>query len=155
MIKLKNLLPENMKSNLSDKHLVFSKDGASKQFLRDFDKAFKKKSKELGYGKLDKKVKDKNIQVSEPADFGKPISRKNVKEVHVDYQVGEAVVPGRKLYTYPLEAFIKDMKKGFSGYKIHRTGVNTHFYLEKGGNIYNISYTPSMDGAYVMGSSRL
>ena len=151
MIKLRDLITETV----DEKVLRLSKDGASKPFLKDFDKVFKKKSKELGYGKLDKRVKDKNIQVSEPADFGKPISRKNVKEVHVDYQVGDSVVPGRKLYTYPLEAFIKDMKKGFSGYKIHRTGVNTHFYLEKGGNIYYLSYTPSMAGAYVMGNSRL
>ena len=34
-----------------------SKKGASKQFLKDFDKAFKKRSKELGYGKLKKIVK--------------------------------------------------------------------------------------------------
>ena len=155
MIKLKDLLIENMKSNLSNKELVFSKEGASKQFLKDFDKAFKKRSKELGYGKLDKKMTKKTVQVSEPAEFGKPMSHEKRTEVRVDYQVGDSVVPGRKLYTYPLEAFIKDMKKGFSGYKIHRTGVNTHFYLEKGGNIYYLSYTPSMAGAYVMGSSRL
>ena len=84
-----------------------SKKGASKQFLKDFDKAFKKRSKELGYGKLDKTVKTYNIQVSPPRDFGKPIDREKRKGVEVDYQVGDSVTPGRKLYEYPLEDFIK------------------------------------------------
>ena len=55
MIKLKDLILETV----SDRVLRLSKDGASKQFLRDFDKVFKKKSKELGYGKLDKKVQSR------------------------------------------------------------------------------------------------
>ena len=41
----------------------------SKQFLRDFDKVFKKRSKELGYGKLDKNVQTTNVQVSKPSRF--------------------------------------------------------------------------------------
>ena len=57
MIKLVDLISETV----SDKVLRLSKDGASKQFLRDFDKVFKKKSKELGYGKLDKKVQSRNV----------------------------------------------------------------------------------------------
>ena len=151
MIKLKDLLLETP----STRAMRDSEKGASKQFLRDFDKAFKKRSKELGYGKLDKTVKTYDIQISPPRDFGKPIDREKRKGVEVDYQVGDSVVPGRKLYEYPLEDFIKDMKRGFSGYKIEKTGVKTHFYLTKGGNTYHLAYTPSMGGSYVMGSSRL
>ena len=150
MIKLKDLLLETP----SNRAMRDSKKGASKQFLRDFDKAFKKRSKELGYGKLDKTVKTYNIQVSPPRDFGKPIDRENRKGVEVDYQVGDSVTPGRKLYDYPLEDFIKDMKRGFSGYKIEKSGP-THFFVMKNGNTYHLAYTPSMAGAYVMGSSRL
>jgi hypothetical protein len=150
MIKLKDLLLETP----STRAMRDSKKGASKQFLRDFDKAFKKRSKELGYGKLDKTVKTYDIQISPPRDFGQPIDREKRKGVEVDYQVGDGVVPGRKLYEYPLEAFIKDMKKGFSGYKIEKSGP-THFYLMKDGNTYHLAYTPAMNGAFVMGSSRL
>ena len=150
MIKLKDLLLETP----SNRAMRDSKKGASKQFLRDFDKAFKKRSKELGYGKLDKTVKTYNIQVSPPRDFGKPIDREKRKGVEVDYQVGDSVTPGRKLYEYPLEAFIKDMKRGFSGYKIEKSGP-THFFVMKNGNTYHLAYTPSMAGAYVMGNSRL
>ena len=152
MIKLKDLL---LNESASHRAMRASEKGASKQFLRDFDKAFKKRSKELGYGKLDKTVKSYNVQVSKPAGFDKPISFEKMKGVEVDYQVGDNVVPGRKLYTYPLEAFIKDMKKGFGGYKIEKTGVRTHFWLHKGGNKYHLSYTPSVAGSYVMGSSRV
>ena len=150
MIKLKDLLNESA----STRAMRDSKEGASKQFLKDFDKAFKNKSKELGYGKLKKIVKTYDIQISPPRDFGQPIDREKRKGVEVDYQVGDSVVPGRKLYTYPLEAFIKDMKKGFSGYKIEKSGP-THFYLLKNGNTYHLAYTPAMNGAFVMGSSRL
>ena len=150
MIKLKDLLLETP----SNRAMRDSKKGASKQFLRDFDKAFKKRSKELGYGKLDKTVKTYNIQVSPPRDFGKPIDREKRKGVEVDYQVGDSVTPGRKLYEYPLEDFIKDMKRGFSGYKIEKSGP-THFFVMKNGNTYHLAYTPSKAGAYVMGSSRL
>ena len=150
MIKLKDLLLETP----SNRAMRDSKKGASKQFLRDFDKAFKKRSKELGYGKLDKTVKTYNIQVSPPRDFGKPIDREKRKGVEVDYQVGDSVTPGRKLYEYPLEDFIKDMKRGFSGYKIEKSGP-THFFVMKNENTYHLAYTPSMAGAYVMGSSRL
>ena len=150
MIKLKDLLLETP----SNRAMRDSKKGASKQFLRDFDKAFKKGSKELGYGKLDKTVKTYNIQVSPPRDFGKPIDREKRKGVEVDYEVGDSVTPGRKLYEYPIEDFIKDMKRGFSGYKIEKSGP-THFFVMKNGNTYHLAYTPSMAGAYVMGSSRL
>ena len=54
-----------------------------------------------------------------------------------------------------IEAFIKDMKRGFSGYKIEKTGVRTHFYLTKGGNTYHLSYTPTIATSHVMGSSRV
>ena len=150
MIKLKDLLNESVPTRA----MRDSKEGASKQFLKDFDKAFKKRSKELGYGKLKKIVKTYDVQISPPRDFGEPIDRAKRKGVEVDYQVGDSVVPGRKLYTYPLEAFIKDMKKGFSGYKIEKSGP-THFYLLKNGNTYHLAYTPAMNGAFVMGSSRL
>ena len=108
----------------------------------------------MGYGKLKKIVKTYDIQISPPRDFGKPIDRAKRKGVEVDYQVGDSVTPGRKLYEYPLEAFIKDMKRGFSGYKIEKSGP-THFYLMKDGNTYHLSYTPAMSGAFVIGSSRL
>ena len=52
MIKLKDLITETV----DEKVLRLSKDGASKPFLKDFDRVFKKKSKEFGYGKLDKKT---------------------------------------------------------------------------------------------------
>ena len=150
MVKLMDLLFETADTRA----MRDSKKGASKQFLKDFDKAFKKRSKELGYGKLKKIVKTYDIQISPPRDFGKPIDRAKRKGVEVDYQVGDSVTPGRKLYEYPLEAFIKDMKRGFSGYKIEKSGP-THFYLMKDGSTYHLSYTPAMSGAFVIGSSRL
>ena len=72
----------------------------------------------------------------------------------MDYQIGDFVRPGRELSTYKLKDFIKDMKRGFSGYKIEKSGP-THFYLMKDGNTYHLSYTPAMSGAFVIGSSRL
>ena len=152
MIKLKNLL---LSETASTRAMRDSEKGASKQFLKDFDKAFKKRSKELGYGKLSKTVKSYNVQVSPPRDFGQPIDREKRKGIEVDYQIGDFVRPGRELSTYKLKDFIKDMKRGFSGYKIEKTGVRTHFWLHKGGNKYHLSYTPSVAGSYVMGSSRV
>ena len=152
MIKLKDIL---LKESASDRALRDSEEGASKQFLKDFDKAFKKRSKELGYGKLSKTVKSYNVQVSPPRDFGQPIDREKRKGIEVDYQIGDFVRPGRELSTYKLKDFIKDMKRGFSGYKIEKTGVRTHFYLTKGGNTYHLSYTPTIATSHVMGSSRV
>ena len=151
MIKLKDLLNESVPTRA----MRDSKEGASKQFLKDFDKAFKKRSKELGYGKLSKTVKSYNVQVSPPRDFGQPIDREKRKGIEVDYQIGDFVRPGRELSTYKLKDFIKDMKRGFSGYKIEKTGVRTHFYLTKGGNTYHLSYTPTIATSHVMGSSRV
>ena len=53
MINLRDLITETV----DERVLRLSKDGASKPFLKDFDRVFKKKSKEFGYGKLDKKPK--------------------------------------------------------------------------------------------------
>ena len=152
MIKLKDIV---LNESASTRAMRDSEEGASKQFLRNFDKAFKKKSKELGYGKLDKKVKFYNVQVSKPAGFDKPIIFDKRKGIEVDYQVGDNVMPGRELHTYTLKDFIKDMKRGFGGYKIEKTNIRTHFWLHKGGNTYHLSYTPSIAGSYVMGSSRV
>jgi hypothetical protein len=115
MIKLKDLITETV----SEKILRLSKDGASKPFLKDFDRVFKKKSKELGYGKLDKKTQTLNVQVSEPAGFDKPIKREKITGIEVDYQFDEGVTPGRPSYKYSLEDFKKDLKK-FRGYKIEQ-----------------------------------
>ena len=52
MIKLRDLITETVDGDV----LRLSKEGASKPFLKDFDRVFKKKSKEFGYGKLDKKT---------------------------------------------------------------------------------------------------
>tara|TARA_B100001964_G_C13677716_1_gene356127 strand:- start:30 stop:488 length:459 start_codon:yes stop_codon:yes gene_type:complete len=152
MIKLKDIL---INETASTRAMRDSEDGASKQFLKDFDKAFKKKSKELGYGKLSKTVKSYNVQVSKPAGFNKPITFDKRKGIEVDYQIGDFVRPGRELSTYKLKDFIKDMKRGFSGYKIEKTGVKTHFYLSKGGNTYHLSYTPTIATSHVIGSSRV
>ena len=113
MIKLKDLILETV----SDRVLRLYKDGASKQFLRDFDKVFKKKSKELGYGKLDKKVQSLNVQVSKPAGLDKAIKYEKIQGIELSYQFDEGVIPGRKSKNYSLEDFKKDLKK-FSGYKI-------------------------------------
>ena len=74
MIKLRDLITETV----DERVLRLSKDGASKPFLKDFDKVFKKKSKEFGYGKLDKKTQTLNVQISEPAGFNQPIKREKV-----------------------------------------------------------------------------
>jgi len=142
MIRLKEIL---LSETADIRAMRDSEDGASRTFVRDFKKAFEKRSKELGYGKVDKKVKSYNVQVSKPTGFDKAIKFEKVKGLEIDYQFPK---------DYDLNAFIKDMKKGFSGYKVEKTRVNTHFYLHKGDNVYHLAYTPSIAGTYVMGSSR-
>jgi hypothetical protein len=142
MIRLKEIL---LSETADIRAMRDSEDGASRTFVRDFKKAFEKRSKELGYGKVDKKVKSYNVQVSKPAGFDKAIKFEKVKGLEIDYQFPK---------DYDLNAFIKDMKKGFSGYKVEKTRVKTHFYLHKGDNVYHLAYTPSIAGTYVMGSSR-
>ena len=114
--------------------------------FEDFKKAFEKRSKELGYGREHMKVKAYKVQVSKPAGFDKAIKYETIKGLEIDYRFPKK---------YDLNAFIKDMKKGFSGYKVEKTGAKTHFYLHKGGNVYNLAYTPSIAGTYAMGSSRV
>ena len=143
MIKLKEIL---LGETADIRAMRDSKDGASRTFVRDFKKAFEKRSKELGYGKVDMKVKSYNVQVSKPTGPDKAIKYEKIKGLEIDYQFPK---------DYDLNAFIKDMKKGFSGYKVEKTRVKTHFYLHKGGNVYHLAYTPSIAGTYVMGSSRL
>jgi len=142
MIKLKEIL---LGETADIRAMRDSKDGASRTFVRDFKKAFEKRSKELGYGKVDMKVKSYNVQVSKPTGPDKAIKYEKIKGLEIDYQFPK---------DYDLNAFIKDMKKGFSGYKVEKTRVKTHFYLHKGGNVYRVAYTPSVAGTYAMGSSR-
>ena len=144
-----------------------SKDGASKQFINDFNKIWKKVSIEQSKnpkndwwkkkaGKVELKKEVGNFQVSEPAGFDKPIKREKIKTVKVSIQIGTDVMPGNLKYAlYTLEDFVKDMKKGFSGYKIKKTNITTHFVLEKNGNIYNLSFVPAITGTFVIGDSRL
>ena len=143
MIKLKQII---LNETADSRALRDSEDGASRTFVRDFKKAFEKRSKELGYGKVDMRVKSYNVQVSRPAGLDVAIKYEKMKGLEIDYQFPK---------DYDLNAFIKDMKKGFSGYKVEKTRVKTHFYLHKGGNVYHLAYTPSIAGTYVMGSSRL
>ena len=143
MIKLKEIL---LSKTADRRAMRDSEDGASKTFVRDFKKAFEKRSKELGYGKVDMKVKSYNVQVSKPAGFDTTIKYEKRKGLEIDYQFPK---------DYDLNAFVKDMKKGFRGYKVEKTRVKTHFYLHKGGNVYHLAYTPSIAGTYVMGSSRV
>ena len=152
MIKLKDIL---VTETASTRAMRDSEEGASKSFVRDFKKAFAKHSKELGYGKEKKNVKSYDVQVSKPAGFDKAITFDKRKGIELDYQVGPAARPGRFPKEYDLDAFKKDMKKGFSGYKIEKTNIRTHFWLHKGGNTYQLSYTPSIAGTYAMGSSRV
>ena len=165
MIKLKDLLNEGPIS--SENYATDSKDGASKKFINDFTKAWKKVSieqsknpkndwwkKKAGKVELDKGVG--NFQVSAPAGFDKPIKREKIKYVKISIQIGTDVVPGNEKYApYTTEDFMKDMKKGFSGYKIEKTSIKTHFELKKGGNTYSLSFVPAMSGTFVMASSRL
>ena len=76
-----------------------------------------------------------------------------IKSLRKYYQDDIYFIVGPK--DYDLNIFVKDMKKGFGGYKVEKTRVKTHFYLHKGGNVYHLAYTPSIAGTYVMGSSRL
>ena len=115
MIKFKDIL---LNETASTRAMRDSKEGASKSFVRDFKKAFTKSSKENGYGKLDKKVKSYDVQVSKPAGFDKAITFDKRKGIELDYQVGPAARPGRFPKEYDLDAFKKDMKKGLGGYKV-------------------------------------
>ena len=139
MIKLKDLITETV----SEKILRLSKDGASKPFLKDFDRVFKKKSKELGYGKLDKKTQTLNVQVSEPAGFDKPIKREKITGMEVDYEFGDK---------YSLDDFKKDLKK-FRGYKIKQE-LPVIFQLTKGDFVYSVSYIDGLSGTFVIGDTR-
>ena len=152
MIKLKDIL---LSETASTRAMRDSKEGASKQFVRDFKKAFAKSSKENGYCKLDKKVKSYDVQVSAPAGFDKPITFDKRKGIELDYQVGPAARPGRFPKEYDLIRFKDEMKKGFRGYKIEKTNISTHFWLHKGGNTYHLAYTPAISGTFAMGSSRV
>ena len=149
MIKLVDLISETV----SDRVLRLSKDGASKQFLRDFDKVFKKKSKELGYGKLDKKVQSRNVQVSKPAGFDKAIKYEKMQGIELSYQFDEGVIPGRKSYKYDLDDFKKDLKK-FSGYKIKQE-LPVIFRLTKGDFVYQVAYIGALNGVFVHGDTRV
>tara|TARA_R100000008_G_scaffold948_1_gene777 strand:- start:463 stop:912 length:450 start_codon:yes stop_codon:yes gene_type:complete len=148
MIKLRDLISETV----SDRVLRLSKDGASKQFLKDFDRVFKKKSKELGYGKLDKKTQTLNVQVSKPAGFDKPIKREKITGIELSYQFDDGVTPGRPSNKYSLEDFKKDLKK-FRGYKIKQK-LPVIFELTKGDFVYSVNYIGALNGVFVHGDTR-
>jgi len=148
MIKLLDLISETV----SDRVLRLSKDGASKQFLKDFDRVFKKKSKELGYGKLDKKTQTLNVQVSKPAGFDKPIKREKITGIELSYQFDDGVTPGRPSNKYSLEDFKKDLKK-FRGYKIKQK-LPVIFELTKGDFVYSVNYIGALNGVFVHGDTR-
>ena len=139
MIKLRDLITETV----DEKVLRLSKDGASKPFLKDFDRVFKKKSKEFGYGKLDKKTQTLNIQISKPAGFDKPIKREKITGMEVDYEFGDK---------YSLDDFKKDLKK-FRGYKIKQE-LPVIFQLTKGDFVYSIAYIDGLSGTFVIASTR-
>ena len=139
MIKLKDLITETV----DEKVLRLSKDGASKPFLKDFDRVFKKKSKEFGYGKLDKKTQTLNIQISKPAGFDKPIKREKRTGMEIDYEFGSS---------YSLDDFKKDLKK-FRGYKIEQK-LPVIFELTKGDFVYSVSYIGALNGVFVGGDTR-
>ena len=148
MIKLRDLITETV----DERVLRLSKDGASKPFLKDFDRVFKKKSKEFGYGKLDKKTQTLNIQISKPAGFDKPIKRERITGMEIDYQFDEGVNPGSKSYKYSLDDFKKDLKN-FRGYKI-KEKLPVIFELTKGDFVYSISYIATFTGVFVIGNTR-
>ena len=148
MIKLRDLISETV----SDRVLRLSKDGASKQFLKDFDRVFKKKSKELGYVKLDKKTQTLNVQVSKPAWFDKPIKREKITGIELSYQFDDGVTPGRPSNKYSLEDFKKDLKK-FRGYKIKQK-LPVIFELTKGDFVYSVNYIGALNGVFVHGDTR-
>ena len=139
MIKLRDLITETV----DEKVLRLSKDGASKPFLKDFDRVFKKKSKEFGYGKLDKKTQPLNIQISKPAGFDKPIKREKRTGMEIDYEFGSS---------YSLDDFKKDLKK-FKGYKIKQE-LPVIFQLTKGDFVYSIAYIDGLSGTFVIASTR-
>ena len=139
MIKLKDLITETV----SEKILRLSKDGASKPFLKDFDRVFKKKSKEFGYGKLKKNTQTLNVQVSEPAGFDKPIKREKRTGMEIDYEFGSS---------YSLDDFKKDLKK-FRGYKV-KEELPVIFQLTKGDFVYSIAYIDGLSGTFVIASTR-
>ena len=147
--KIKKVVKESISHNVLRK----SAPGGSKQFLKDFDKVFKKKSKELGYGKLDKKVQVVNVQVSKPAGLDKAIKYEKRKGVEVDYQFDEGVIPGRGSNKYSLDDFKKDLKK-FSGYKI-KQDLPVMFTLTKGDYQYSLAYIGAMNGVFVKGDARI
>ena len=148
MIKLRDLITETV----DEKVLRLSKDGASKPFLKDFDRVFKKKSKELGYGKLDKKTQTLNVQVSKPAGFDKPIKREKITGIELSYQFDDGVTPGRPSNKYSLEDFKKDLKK-FRGYKIKQK-LPVIFELTKGDFVYSVNYIGALNGVFVHGDTR-
>ena len=139
MVKLKDLITETV----DEKVLRLSKDGASKPFLKDFDKVFKKRSKELGYGKLKKNTQTLNVQVSKPAGFDKPIKREKITGMEIDYEFNDK---------YPLDDFKKDLKK-FRGYKIKQE-LPVIFQLTKGDFVYSIAYIDGLSGTFVIGNTR-
>ena len=139
MIKLKDLITETV----DEKVLRLSKDGASKPFLKDFDRVFKKKSKEFGYGKLDKKTQTLNIQISKPAGFDEPIKREKRTGMEIDYEFGSS---------YSLDDFKKDLKK-FRGYKV-KEELPVIFQLTKGDFVYSIAYIDGLSGTFVIASTR-
>ena len=139
MVKLRDLITETV----DEKVLRLSKDGASKPFLKDFDKVFKKKSKELGYGKLKKNTQTLNVQVSKPAGFDKPIKREKITGMEIDYEFNDK---------YPLDDFKKDLKK-FRGYKIKQE-LPVIFQLTKGDFVYSIAYIDGLSGTFVIGNTR-
>ena len=139
MIKLRDLIIETVDGDV----LRLSKKGASKPFLKDFDRVFKKKSKEFGYGKLDKKTQTLNVQISKPAGFDKPIEREMRTGIEIDYEFGSS---------YSLDDFKKDLKK-FRGYKIKQELPIT-FTLIKGDFVYSITYIDGMSGTFVIASTR-
>ena len=114
---------------------------------------FKKKSKELGYGKLDKKVQSRNVQVSKPAGFDKTIKYEKMQGIELSYQFDEGVIPGRKSYKYDLDDFKKDLKK-FSGYKIKQE-LPVIFRLTKGDFVYQVAYIGALNGVFVHGDTRV
>ena len=139
MIKLRDLITETVDGDV----LRLSKKGASKPFLKDFDRVFKKKSKEFGYGKLDKKTQTLNVQISKPAGFDKPIEREMRTGIEIDYEFGSS---------YSLDDFKKDLKK-FRGYKIKQE-LPVTFTLTKGDFVYSITYIDGMSGTFVIASTR-
>ena len=139
MVKLRDLITETV----DEKVLRLSKDGASKPFLKDFDKVFKKRSKELGYGKLKKNTQTLNVQVSKPAGFDKPIKREKITGMEIDYEFNDK---------YSLDDFKKDLKK-FRGYKIKQE-LPVIFQLTKGDFVYSIAYIDGLSGTFVIGNTR-